>query len=93
MSRTTSTNRHFFVLGVVEVCNFDVYPTLARDSRFLFRAYEIGLYQINFVVPANARSGNLDVIVRQGSRISNTVEIVKGHMQGVLMAFGTTSAK
>ena len=37
--------------------------------------FGIGLYQINFLVPANARSGNLDVIVRQGSGISNTAKL------------------
>ncbi len=35
----------------------------------------IGLYQINFVVPANARSGNLDVVVRQGNSVSNTTRL------------------
>jgi uncharacterized protein (TIGR03437 family) len=37
--------------------------------------FGIGLYQINFVVPMNARTGNLDVIVRQGDAVSNTTRL------------------
>ena len=35
----------------------------------------IGLYQINFVVPANARPGVLDVVVRQGFAAGNTTKL------------------
>jgi uncharacterized protein (TIGR03437 family) len=35
----------------------------------------IGLYQINFTVPPNASSGNLDLVVNQGGIASNTSKL------------------
>ncbi len=55
-----------------------VQPTVTLDSQNVTIAYAgltptgIGLYQIDFVVPANARSGNLNVIVTQNGVVSNT---------------------
>jgi len=36
----------------------------------------VGLYQINFQVPSNARSGTLDVVVAQGGAVSNTTKLL-----------------
>jgi uncharacterized protein (TIGR03437 family) len=37
--------------------------------------FGVGLYQINFVVPANARTGNLEVVVMQGTKSSNVTRL------------------
>jgi uncharacterized protein (TIGR03437 family) len=55
-----------------------VQPTVTLDSQNVTIGYAgltpsgIGLYQIDFVIPANARSGNLNVIVTQNGVVSNT---------------------
>jgi len=36
---------------------------------------QIGLYQINFVVPPNAKAGELDVVVTQGKKSSNVARL------------------
>ena len=38
----------------------------------------VGLYQINFVVPASARSGNLDVEITQEGAKANTTKLLVG---------------
>ena len=35
----------------------------------------VGLYQINFTVPSNARAGDLDVVVSQGTAFGNTTKL------------------
>jgi uncharacterized protein (TIGR03437 family) len=35
----------------------------------------VGLYQINFTVPSNARAGELDVVVSQGTAFGNTTKL------------------
>ncbi len=35
----------------------------------------VGLYQVVFQVPSNARSGDLDVVLKQGDRVANTVKL------------------
>jgi uncharacterized protein (TIGR03437 family) len=35
----------------------------------------VGLYQIAFTVPSNARSGSLDLVVSQGGVSSNTTKL------------------
>jgi len=38
----------------------------------------VGLYQINFIVPANARAGNLDVDITQAGVKANATKLVVG---------------
>jgi large repetitive protein len=58
-----------------------VQPTVLLDGQNCFIQYAgltpsgIGLYQINFVVPTNARSGNLSLVVTQGTVPSNTTTL------------------
>jgi uncharacterized protein (TIGR03437 family) len=58
-----------------------VQPLVYLDGQNCFVAYAgltpsgIGLYQINFTVPANARSGNLNLLVTQGGVNSNTTAL------------------
>ncbi len=55
-----------------------VQPTVTLDSQNVTLGYAgltpsgIGLYQIDFEIPTNARSGNLNVIVTQNGVVSNT---------------------
>ena len=55
-----------------------VQPTVTLDSQDASIVYAgltptgIGLYQIDFTVPTNARSGNLNLIVTQNGVVSNT---------------------
>jgi len=55
-----------------------IQPTVTLDSQDTSIVYAgltptgIGLYQIDFTVPTNARSGNLNVIVTQNGVMSNT---------------------
>ena len=51
----------------------------AADVRFAgLTPGGVGLYQINFLVPANARSGNLDVDITQDGVKANTTKLVVG---------------
>jgi uncharacterized protein (TIGR03437 family) len=56
-------------------------PTITVDGQNAAIAYAgltpggVGLYQINFTVPQNARSGNLDLVVMQGGLSSNTTTL------------------
>jgi len=58
-----------------------VQPTMSVDGQPAAIAYAgltpdgIGLYQINFTVPTNARSGNLNLVVIQGNQPSNTTTL------------------
>jgi uncharacterized protein (TIGR03437 family) len=58
-----------------------VQPTVLLDGQNCFIQYAgltpsgIGLYQINFVVPTNARSGNLSLVVTQGTVPSNATTL------------------
>ena len=58
-----------------------VEPVVMLDGQNITPVYAgltptgIGLYQINFVVPTNARSGNLNLTVTQGGVLSNTAII------------------
>ena len=55
-----------------------IQPTVTLDSQDTSIVYAgltptgIGLYQIDFTVPTNARSGNLNLIVTQNGVMSNT---------------------
>jgi uncharacterized protein (TIGR03437 family) len=57
-------------------------PTLLLDGQnadVLFAGLTpgaVGLYQINFTVPTNSRSGNLDLVVIQGVTPSNTTKLL-----------------
>ena len=49
-----------------------------QNSEILFAGLTpggIGLFQINFRVPAAARTGSLDVVVRQGGVTANTTKL------------------
>jgi uncharacterized protein (TIGR03437 family) len=35
----------------------------------------IGLYQVNFTVPANARTGDLEVVIKQGDVVANSTKL------------------
>jgi len=56
-------------------------PTVTLDGQSLTPAYAgltptgVGLYQINFTVPANARAGNLDLVVTQNGVAANTTKL------------------
>jgi uncharacterized protein (TIGR03437 family) len=56
-------------------------PTVTVDGQSAIVAYAgltpgaVGLYQINFQVPQNTNSGDLNVVVTQGGVISNTTQL------------------
>jgi uncharacterized protein (TIGR03437 family) len=56
-------------------------PTVTVDNRSASIAYagltpgSVGLYQINFQIPQNANSGELNVVVTQGGVASNTTKL------------------
>jgi uncharacterized protein (TIGR03437 family) len=56
-------------------------PTVTVDGQSASLAYagltpgSVGLYQINFQVPQNANSGDLNVVVAQGGVMSNTTQL------------------
>ena len=58
-----------------------VQPTVSVDGQNATVAYagltprSVGLYQVVFQVPSVARSGDLDVILKQGDRAANTVKL------------------
>jgi uncharacterized protein (TIGR03437 family) len=58
-----------------------VQPTVTVDNQQANIAYagltprSVGLYQVVFQVPSNARSGDLDVVLKQGDRVANTVKL------------------
>ena len=58
-----------------------VQPTITVDGQPANIAYAgltptgVGLYQINFTVPANARAGDLNLVVTQGGVTSNTTTL------------------
>jgi uncharacterized protein (TIGR03437 family) len=58
-----------------------VQPTVTVDGQNAMISFAgltpggIGLYQINFQVPPNARSGNLDVMVTQGGETANATKL------------------
>jgi len=58
-----------------------VQPTVTVDGQPAVIAYAgltpsgVGLYQINFTVPSNARSGSLNLVVMQGGVSSNTTTL------------------
>ncbi len=61
-----------------------VQPTVTLDGQNASIAYAgltptgIGLYQVNFSVPSNARPGSLDLVVLQGGVSSNTTKLPVG---------------
>lgn len=58
-----------------------VQPTMTLDGQHVDIGYAgltpsgVGLYQINFTVPANARSGSLELIVTQSGTSANTTKL------------------
>jgi uncharacterized protein (TIGR03437 family) len=58
-----------------------VQPTISVDGQPAVIGYAgltpdgVGLYQINFTVPSNARSGTLNLVVMQGGLASNTTTL------------------
>jgi uncharacterized protein (TIGR03437 family) len=58
-----------------------VQPTLKVDGQDATIAFagltpgSVGLYQVTFQVPLNARSGDLDVVLTQNGRAANTVKL------------------
>ena len=59
-----------------------VQPTVTVDGQPANVAFAgltpggIGLYQINFAVPSNARAGDLAVVVKQGGAAANTTKLI-----------------
>jgi uncharacterized protein (TIGR03437 family) len=67
--------------GVEPLARTTVTPTVMVDGTtanlFYYgqTPFAVGLYQINFQVPSNARTGDLDVIVMQGGVTANVVKL------------------
>jgi uncharacterized protein (TIGR03437 family) len=67
--------------GIEPLARTTVTPTVMVDGTtanlFYFgqTPFAVGLYQINFQVPANAKTGDLDVIVMQGGVTANVVKL------------------
>ena len=64
-----------------QVVPSNVQPTLTVDGTGAFVGYAgltpggVGLYQINFIVPPGARSGNLNLVVMQNGMPANTTTL------------------
>jgi uncharacterized protein (TIGR03437 family) len=65
----------------IQLVPVSVQPMLTLDGQNCTIQYAgltpsgIGLYQINFTVPSNARSGNLNLVVTQSGVTSNTTTL------------------
>lgn len=67
--------------GVEPLARVTVKPTVTVDGQQVNIAFAgltpglVGLYQVTFQVPTNARSGDLDVVLTQNGRAANTVKL------------------